>query len=134
MPLNNDTVTVAEPAKSFGGIGGFATLTMTLSLPSGTVVDGANTIRFRFNQTDGVASGYRVLAWNLLTVDERKIIPPDDFVKDAPENWTPPLPDAASILAGQELWRTAPLVASSLPKVREFKRIVQTVMHRMVAT
>ena len=116
IPLSNDTVSIAEPGKSFGGIGSFATLVMTLPLPGGTVVNGVNTIRFRFNQTDGVASGYRVLAWNLLTVDERKIIPPDDFVKDAPENWTPPLPDAASILAGQELWRTAPLVASSLPK------------------
>jgi cytochrome c553 len=115
MPLNNDTVTVAEPGKSFGGIGGFATLTMTLSLPSGTVVDGANTIRFRFNHTDGLASGYRILAWNFLTIEGKKILPPDDFAEDAPETWAPPLPDAASILAGSKLWRTASLAASSLP-------------------
>ena len=115
IPLNNDTVTIAEPAKSFGGIGGFGTLAMTLSLPSGTVVDGANTIRFRFNQTDGLASGYRVLAWNFLTIEGKKILPPDAFAEDAPETWAPPLPDAASILAGGKLWRTASLVASSLP-------------------
>ena len=115
IPLNNDTVTIAEPGKSFGGIGGFGTLAMTLSLPSGTVVDGANTIRFRFNQTDGLASGYRVLAWNLLTIEGKKILPPDAFAEDAPETWAPPLPDAASILAGGKLWRTASLVASSLP-------------------
>jgi len=115
MPLNNDTVTIAEPGKSFGAIGGFGTLAMTLSLPSSAVVEGANTIRFRFNQTDGLASGYRVLAWNFLTIEGKKILPPDDFAEDAPETWAPPLPDPASILAGGKLWRTASLVASSLP-------------------
>jgi hypothetical protein len=116
IPLNNKTVTIAEPGRSFGGIGGgFATLVMTLPLPNGTVAGGANTIRLRFNQTDGVVSGYRVLAWNFLTSEGTKIIPPDEFAEDAPETWTPPLPDAASILAGRELWQTASLLASSLP-------------------
>jgi hypothetical protein len=116
IPLNNDTVAIAEPGRSFGGIGGgFGTLAMTLPLPSGAVVRGTNTIRFRFNQTDGTVSSYRVLAWNFLTVEGRKILPPDDFAQDTPETWTPPLPDEASILAGRELWQGAPLVASSLP-------------------
>ena len=116
IPLNNNTVAIAEPGRSFGGIGGgFATLVMTLPLPNGTVVGGANSIRFRFNQSDGVVSGYRVLAWNFLTIEGRKILPPDDFAEDAPETWRPPLPDAASILAGRELWQTAALAASSLP-------------------
>src|ERR1700730_3698784 len=115
IPLNNNTVTIPEPARSFGGIGGaFATLVMTLSLPNGTVVHGANTLRFRFNQTDGIVSAYRVLAVNFLTSDGSKILPPEDFVEDAPEKWAPPLPDAASIRAGQELWLTAPLAANSL--------------------
>jgi hypothetical protein len=116
VPLNNATVTIAEPGKSFGGIGGgFATLGMTLPLPNGTVVGGTNTIRFRFNQTDGVTSAYRVVAWNFLSIDGKKILPPDDFREDAPETWTPPLPDAASVLAGRELWHTASLAANSLP-------------------
>jgi hypothetical protein len=116
IPLNNRTVTIGEPGKSFGGIGGgFATLTMRLLLPKGTVVGGTNTIRFRFNQTDGVASGYRVLAWNFLSDEGRMILPPDDFEEDTPESWTPPLADAASIQAGRELWHSAALVASSLP-------------------
>ena len=39
IPLNNNTVTIAEPGRSYGGIGGgFSTLVMTLSLPNGTVV------------------------------------------------------------------------------------------------
>jgi hypothetical protein len=116
MPLNNSTVTIAEPGRSFGGIGGgFATLIMTVPLPKEELSEGTNTIRFRFNQTDAFASGYRVLAWNFLDGEGRKILPPDDFAEDAPENWTPPLPDTASILAGRELWHTASLMASSLP-------------------
>jgi len=116
IPLTNNTVKIAEPGRSFGGIGGgFSTLVMTLPLPNDTVVGGDNTIRFRFNQTDGIVSSYRVLAWNFLTVDGRKILPPEDFSEDAPETWTPPLPDAASILAGRELWQNAPLAASSIP-------------------
>ncbi|MGH9502440.1 MAG: hypothetical protein ACRD20_06285 [Terriglobales bacterium] len=116
MPLNNNTVTIAEPGRSFGGIGGgFSTLLMTLPLPNGAVVAGANIIRFRFNRTDGFVSSYRVLAWNLLSVEGKKVLPPDDFVEDAPAAWAPPLPDQASILAGRDLWQTASLMASSLP-------------------
>jgi hypothetical protein len=114
IPLNNNTVTIAEPGRSYGGIGGgFSTLVMTLPLPNGTVVGGDNTIRFRFNQTDGVVSSYRVLALNFLTVEGKKILAPSNFVEDAPETWTPPLPDAASIRAGRELWQSAPLLANS---------------------
>ena len=116
IPLNNNTVTIAEPGKSFGGIGGgFSTLEMTLPLSKGTVAAGANTIRFRFSQTDGFTSAYRVLAWNFLTSEGRKILPHEDFAEDAPETWKPPLPDAASIQAGRELWYSASLVASSRP-------------------
>jgi cytochrome c553 len=116
IPLNNNTVTIAEPGRSLGGIGGaVATLVVTLPLPAGTVVSGTNSIRFRFNRSDGVVSSYRVLAWNFLTMDGRKILPPEDFVEDAPETWTAPLPDAASIQAGRELWQSAALAASSLP-------------------
>jgi hypothetical protein len=116
IPLRNDTVTLAAPGGSFGGIGGgFATLALTLPLPSGTVLAGPNTIRFRFNQSDGLASGYRVIAWNFLTGEGIKVLPPSDFVEDAPESWSPPRPDADSIRSGQELWHTASLVASSLP-------------------
>jgi len=116
IPLRNDTVIVAAPGRTYGGVGGgFATLVLTLPLPSGTVVAGGNAVHFRFNRTDGLASGYRVLAWNFLTAEGSKVIPPAVFVEDAPETWTPPRPDTASIHAGQELWQTASLVASGLP-------------------
>ena len=108
IPLDNNTVTIAEPGRSFGGIGGgFATLTVTLPLPNGTVVSGANTVQFRFNQTNGVTSAYRVLSWNFLASDGRKIIPAENFAEDAPETWAPPFirrgfhPGWAGALAGR---------------------------------
>ena len=114
--LRNETVDVAEPAKSFGGIGGgFATLELSLPISTSIVNAGVNIVRFRFNHSDGLASGYRILALNFLTADGSKILPSTDFAEDAPESWKPPHPDEASIRAGQELWLNAPLVANSVP-------------------
>jgi len=116
LPLTNDTVSVAEPAKSFGGIGGaFATISLTLQLPPDSLVSGANTFRFRFNHTDGLSSGYRVLALNLLSSAGTPLLDPSTFTDDSPNAWTPPHPDPLSIAAGKLLWNSAPLVASSLP-------------------
>lgn len=116
LPLNNRTADVAEPGKSFGGIGGgFSTLAMTLPIETGSLVEGHNTIRFRFNHTDGISSGFRILAWNLLTGEGKKILPPGAFAEDSPQNWAPPLPDANSIQAGKALWSNATLNAGGLP-------------------
>jgi hypothetical protein len=116
VPLNNTTVAVAEPGKSYGGIGGgFATLSVTLGLPAGAVVDGANTIRFRFNRSDGFVSGFRVIDFNLLTADSSRILGPDVFAREDPDTWTLPLSDPDSLRAGKELWQSAPLKASTLP-------------------
>jgi hypothetical protein len=114
--LNNETVTVAEPARSYGGIGGgFATLKVSLPLPEGSVSDDSNTIEFRFNFTDGIVSGFRVLAFNFLAADGRAILPPDMFVEEDPNTWTPPFSDPESISAGRNLWERAQLTASPLP-------------------
>src|SRR5207244_9406182 len=43
------------------------------------------------------------------------IITSNDCMQYTPETWAPPLPDAASIRAGRELWETASLAANSLP-------------------
>ena len=116
LPLNNDTVVVAEPGHSYGGIGGgFSTLTVTLALPRGAVVEGANTLRFRFNKSDGVASGFRIVAFNLLTADSGKALEASAFTHDDPDTWAPPLTDPDSIRAGEALWLNAPLRANRLP-------------------
>lgn len=115
IALDNNTVQVAEPGKSYGGIGGgFATLKLTLPLAGGTVVAGNNTISFRFNGTDGVSMGFRVLAFNFQDAYGNNLLPAITFTQDDPTTWQPPLSDPTSIAAGQSLWRTATLTHSPL--------------------
>jgi hypothetical protein len=116
MPLNNQTVRVAEPGRSYGGIGGgFATLKMTLPLAPRILQDGANTIHFRFNRTNGVASGFRVLAWNFLTGAGAAILPPSTFTEEDPNTWKPPFDKPGESATGCSLWHTAALRANGLP-------------------
>jgi hypothetical protein len=122
IPLRNDTAAIADPGKQFGGIGGgFSTLELTVHVPPGTLVSGRNTVQFRFNRSDGFASGYRILALNFLAEDGSRVLSPSAFAEDEPETWLPPRPDDASIRAGRELWFHAPLRASSVedsPRIR----------------
>jgi hypothetical protein len=116
LPLNNETAAVAEPGKSYGGIGGgFATLKLTIPLPTGAVTAGANAIHFRFNRSDGLSSGLRVLAFNLVTSDGGMVLPAAAFSQEDPNSWTPPLRDPNDISAGKSLWYTAQLVANNRP-------------------
>jgi hypothetical protein len=116
-PLSNHTVKVAEPGRSYGGIGGaFATLKMTLPIPEGSIVDDANTIQYRFNGTDGIVSGFRILAFNFLAADGRMLLPPHTFADEDPNTWLPPLSDPEDVSAGQSLWARAQLTANGLPQ------------------
>ena len=113
IPLRNDQpgLTIAQPGLGYGGIGGiFQTLKMTVSLPSGTTVDGANTIRFRLNQTDGTSISFRVLDFNLLDVGNTRLVAASEFVNENPDLWLPPSSAQADIDAGDNLWNNAPLI------------------------
>jgi len=122
VSLNNNSVTVAEPGKTYGGIGGgYSTLDVTLALPADAVVDGANTIRFRFNKSDGFASGFRVVDFNLLAADARKILAADAFTPEDPDTWTAPLGDPESIRAGREVWLRGQLEANNLPNAPQIR-------------
>ena len=115
VPLNNATASVKQPGRAYGGIGGgFATLTMTLPIAPGSVVDGTNRIEFRFDRTNGISSGFRVLAFNLLNAGGERLLPPETFVEEDPGRWVPPMPEKNEIAEGKRLWRTASLRASSL--------------------
>ncbi len=115
LPISTGNVTLAGNAAAYGGIGGgFSTLKMTMNLPANTVQTGSNTITFRFNQTDGRVSGFRVLAFNVQAADGTLLIPASTFVNDDPTTWQPPSTSASDISAGQTLWHSAALTVPIL--------------------
>ncbi len=109
-PISTGNVTLLGNATAYGGIGGgFHTLQMTMNLPAGIVTTGSNTVAFRFNQTDGRVSAFRVLAFNIEAADGSLLIPASTFAQDDPNTWQPPSSLASDISTGQTLWRTAPI-------------------------
>jgi hypothetical protein len=118
LAISTSTVTLLGNAAAFGGIGGgFHTLEMTLNLPAGVVTTGTNSITFRFNGTDNVTSGYRVLGFNIQSGGSN-LIPSSAFVLDDPNNWQPPSTAASDIAAGQTLWHTAALTAPGMGAIK----------------
>lgn len=109
LPLSNAGVTLLGNAQTFGGIGGgFSTIQMLVNLPASVLIAGTNTIKFRFNATDGISSGFRVLAFNL-QLNGVNQLPASLFVYDDPATWKPPLSNPADIAAGKTLWSSAAL-------------------------
>ena len=115
IPLrnNNSAVEVAYPDKGYGGVGGiFQTIRLTVAMPSGLVMNGANTVRIRLNQTDNLSISVRLLAFNFLNASGAKLVAASEFVADDPTTWTPPAgtSSSADIAAGDSLWSSAALV------------------------
>ncbi len=111
LNLRNSTTEIEASGKAYGGIGGGYS-SLRLSVPISGAVNGANTLKFRFNQSDGFSIGYRVLAFNLLDETGRRLIPETSFKPADPDGWTPILNNAADIATGQTLWANAPLKSS----------------------
>ncbi|WP_267849737.1 hypothetical protein [Robbsia betulipollinis] len=113
ISLTNAAVSIQGSGKYYGGIGGgFDTLKLTVPITGG--VNGTNTISFRFNGSDGVSSGYRVLALNLQNSSGTSLVASTAFTQDDPTAWVAPETDSANIAAGLALWQTATLTDSSL--------------------
>jgi|GEM_PF-747850 len=112
VQLNNTTVNVAEPAKSYGGIGGahhVGSMKITLPLSPAQLVAGSNTVSFRFNQTDGISIGYRVVRFNLVDATGKKLLPSSNFMEEDPNTWTQPIAGKTAAAAGKVLWETKAL-------------------------
>ena len=117
--LNSQTVALQGLAAGYGGIGGgFSTLKLTLNLPAGTLQYGTNTVQFRFNSTNGISSGFRILSFNFLNPDGSQMLPQTAFANDDPNAWQPPSTLASDISAGKILWQqgnlTTPASAPNL--------------------
>jgi hypothetical protein len=118
--LRNETAQIEAAGKAYGGIGGGYS-SLKLSIPVSGVVDGTNTLRFRFNQSDGFSIGFRVLAINFLDDKASKLLPETAFKKTDPKTWLPILDTPADIAAGKTLWSNANLKSSyktNAPNIR----------------
>ena len=117
--LNNDTVTVIGPEKSYGGIGG-GFYTVRMSVPITGLKNGANTLTFRFNGTDGSTSGYRIIGLNFLR-DGDFVLPDSAFEQEQVADWQPPLNNPTDVAEGKRLWEEAQLVESPLAPNRAIR-------------
>ena len=111
IQLRNDTAQIEAAGKAYGGIGGgYSTLRLSVAVTG--VVDGRNTVKFRFNKTDGISIGYRVLAFNLLDKNAQKLVPKTMFTQTDPTGWQPSRNTPQDIAEGTVLWSNATLRAS----------------------
>ncbi len=118
--LRNDNTDIEAAGKAYGGIGGGYS-TLRLRVPIVGAMDGENTIRFRFNQSDGVSIGYRVLALNLYDENSSPLIPSTAFSKTKPIDWIPTRNTPQDIAKGKALWSEAGLKASYLSNAKAIK-------------
>ena len=101
--IGNAAITVLEPEKGYGGIGGgFHTVRMTLPISTPLVV-GNNTFTFEHTNADTRSLGFRIIALQLRrgTVP---VTPVNPLTFDSPASWTPPLTGAANLQDGENLW------------------------------
>ncbi|MEM1127919.1 MAG: T9SS C-terminal target domain-containing protein [Bacteroidota bacterium] len=119
VPISNATFQAFYPERLYyeapltGPIGGpWRTLRGHVALDgTGPLVSGANVIEFRFNRTEGISSGYRILELDLQRAGGHSVIDGTAFVADDPDTWTAPLPGA--VAAGKSLWETRHILEES---------------------
>ncbi|GLS24645.1 hypothetical protein [Marinibactrum halimedae] len=120
VSLNHTDVDVYEKEMAYGGMqhGGFNSIRFTL--PATNLKQGSNTLRFRFDESDGISMGYRIFKMNLLNRNGKSILPKSFFEEDDPRNWRAPegYGTGEAIKAGERLWRNATLVSHYLPEGR----------------
>ena len=114
LSLNHQTVDMQTQEKSRGGMtnGGFNTI--RFSIVATDFRTGINTLYFRFDKSDGISNGYRVIRFNLLDTNKNKLLPSSLFLEEDPMDWEGPYTDAPSIAEGKNLWYNASLHSNYL--------------------
>ncbi|WP_172665964.1 LamG-like jellyroll fold domain-containing protein [Flammeovirga sp. OC4] len=112
--LNHASVEMPIQEKARGGMqhGGYNTI--RVSIPAVGFKAGVNTMYFRFNHSDAISNGFRVVKFNLLDEVKENILSEDFFYDDDPELWVGPYTDDKSIQEGEELWREGALWSNYL--------------------
>ncbi len=105
--VNNSSVDVAYPESHYEGIGGawdIVRIVVPLSLSSGQ-----HTIEWRFNGTDGLSTGYRIIDMAPLRADSSEIPMMEQILIEDPDLWTGYSTDPDSIQAGFDAFTSAAL-------------------------
>lgn len=102
---NNAVIQIGSPDKEYGGFGGgYSSIKFTISKDDLSLIDGENTIAFRYNMRNGPTAGYRVIKVNFNDANGNSLIPEEVFVQDDPTLWEPVLKDQEDIIQGEALW------------------------------
>jgi hypothetical protein len=110
--LSNETVSCESHEAEYGCLnGGYMTVRLRVDLarlgaPGLREVD--NELELRFDETDGITSGWRVLALDFRDAGGASLST-TTFVEDDPDTWVAPLTGAEDIARGRELFVSAPL-------------------------
>jgi len=114
-PIRDENVDCAWPEEAYQCIAGVYH-TVRFTLPVSNVQSGSNTIEFKFNGTEGVRSGYRVLGIGFMTPSDPSVQDFDPFrhgahdpsqlEKDNVSEWLPPegFGNATAIQEGARIW------------------------------
>ncbi|RZS92459.1 RICIN domain-containing protein [Aquimarina brevivitae] len=102
ISLNHTTANVHPKELAYGGMAHGAVSTIRLIIPLSGLITGANTLKFRFNTSDGISIGYRVVALNILDSNGEQLLPESRFTQEDPADWTAPA--GSSVSNGRDLW------------------------------
>ncbi len=113
-PISNATSTCRFPEEQYECIGGpYNTLRLEVdATQSGDWTSGNNLIEFRFNGTEGISSGYRILELDVLAGSESRL-GETTFTKDDPDSWSPTLTDPDSLSDGKSLFQERDILLES---------------------
>ena len=107
LDLTDSAVDMNEQDRAYGGFeGGHFTTRFTVDMDGFQA--GENTLELRFNGTDNLTSGYRIVDMNVMQGDA-PLLPEDLFAEDDPMTWEPPLDNESDVQAGETLWEEAVL-------------------------
>ena len=124
IDLNHATVKIQSPERERGGMAHGGHSTIRFSLPATGFIEGANKISFRFNMSDAISNGYRVVRLNLLDNNDAKILDDSYFEEDDPFTWKSPYYDNVNnkepddlfskVAQGKNYWDNADLISNYL--------------------
>ena len=115
IPVRDENVGCAWPEQAYGCVAGVMH-TIRFTVVAENAQTGANTIEFKFNGTEGLRAGYRVIGVGLMTPSDPSVQDFDPIVHGAHDgttfeetdyaSWTPPegYDNSSDISAGAQLW------------------------------